>query len=66
LNFVGGGGYLYNINWFKCMMTIPLLPGDFNGDKKVNLVDFELLSSDWQNGYDMTDLLKMAEDWLIN
>jgi hypothetical protein len=25
-----------------------------------------LLSSDWQNGYEMTDLLEMAEDWLIN
>jgi hypothetical protein len=66
LNFVGGSGYLYNVNWFKCTMSIPLLPGDFNGDKKVNLVDFELLSSDWQNGYEMTDLLEMAEHWLIH
>ena len=66
LNFVGGSGYLYNINWFKCTISIPLLLSDLDGDSKVNLVDFELLSSDWQNGYEMTDLLNMAEDWLIN
>jgi len=66
LNFVGGTGYLYNINWFKCTISISLLLSDLNGDNKVNLVDFALMSADWQNGYDMTDLLKMAEDWLIN
>jgi hypothetical protein len=66
LNFVGGTGYLYNINWFKCTISIPILPGDFSGDSKVNLVDFELLSSDWQNGYEMPDLLDMAQNWLIH
>jgi hypothetical protein len=66
LNFVGGGGFLYNINWFKCTISIPLLPSDLNGDNKVNLVDFALMSEGWQNGCEMTDLLKMAEDWLIN
>jgi hypothetical protein len=67
LNFVGvGTGYLFNINWFKCTISFPLLLSDFNGDKKVNLVDFELLSSDWQNGYEMTDLLQMAENWLVH
>jgi hypothetical protein len=65
LNFVGTG-YLCNVNWFEITRTIPLLPGDFNGDKKVNLVDFELLSSDWQNGYEMTDLLELAEGWLTH
>jgi hypothetical protein len=39
---------------------------DLSGDGEVNLVDFAWLSADWQNGYDMTDLLKMAEVWLKN
>jgi len=66
LNFVGGTGSLFNINWFKCTISIPLLLSDLDGDSKVNLVDFALMSADWQNGYEMTDLLEMAEDWLIN
>jgi hypothetical protein len=38
---------------------------DFNGDGKVNLIDLSVMSADWQDGYDMTDLLQLAEDWLI-
>jgi hypothetical protein len=66
LNFVGGSGYLYNVNWFEFTMSTPLLLSDFNGDGKVNLIDLSVMSADWQNGYDMTDLLQLAEDWLID
>ena len=64
LKFVGGAGYLYNINWFD-YFRIPAT-GDLNSNGKVNMGDFAILSNTWKNGHDMTDLLKMAEDWLIN
>jgi hypothetical protein len=63
LTFVGGTGSLYSINWFE--MNLPFLTSDFNIDGKVDLVDFEWLSTDWKNGYDMMDLVKMAEVWLM-
>jgi arabinoxylan arabinofuranohydrolase len=64
LKFVGGAGYLYNINWFD-YFRIPAT-GDLNSNGKVNMGDFAILSNTWKNGHDMTDLLKMAEDWLID
>jgi len=39
---------------------------DLSGDGKVNLKDFSILSAGWQSSYDMSDLVKIAEDWLTN
>jgi len=42
------------------------LPGNLNDDYRVDLLDFALLGAGWQNPYDMTDLVEMAVDWLID
>jgi hypothetical protein len=47
-------------------ITVDPAGSDFNGDGKVNLIDLAVMSADWQDGYDMTDLLQLAEDWLID
>jgi hypothetical protein len=49
------------LNGFQ--LTTP--SNDFSGNGKVAMEDFAILSNDWQNGYDMTDLQEMAADWLM-
>ena len=44
----------------------PNYPGDLTVDGYVNLDDMAVLSSGWQNPYNMTTLLQIAEDWLSN
>ena len=38
--------------------------GDFSLDCRVNLMDMAILSADWENMYDLSDLMTMAENWL--
>jgi hypothetical protein len=42
------------------------LPVDLNDDDRIDLLDFALLGAGWQNPYDMTDLVEMTVDWLID
>lgn len=45
LKFIGGDGYLINLNWFKFTKeAIPtVLVGDLNGDKSIDSTDYALL-----------------------
>ena len=43
---------------------LPNTPGDLNGDGKVDLGDVATLSADWQIGYDINDLIEIAQHWL--
>ena len=42
----------------------PYPDGDLSEDCRVNMTDMALLSADWKNAYDMTDLATMALNWL--
>jgi hypothetical protein len=52
---------------FTVIGTPSIIPpsSDLSGNGKVDMEDFGLLSQGWQNGYEMADLLKIAEDWLL-
>jgi hypothetical protein len=39
--------------------------GDLTFDRKVNMEDMAALSQGWQNAYDMSTLLDIANDWLL-
>ncbi len=39
-------------------------PGDLDGDCKVNLLDFEILASEWMTTYNTVDLSEMVDNWL--
>ncbi len=40
------------------------IPGDFAGDYCVDLFDAEVLSADWLNVYDFSDLIDLTANWL--
>lgn len=44
--------------------SAPLYPGDLTLDNQVDLLDVAEIGSGWQNPYDMTTLLDIANDWL--
>jgi len=43
----------------------PELKGDLNKDGRVDLCDFAELSSGWQTSYNMTTLVHVASNWLL-
>lgn len=43
LKFTGGSGYLFNLNWFKFNPKQAYLPGDVDGNEKVNSTDVSIL-----------------------
>ncbi len=45
LKFIGGSGYLFNINWFKFgnVPTVTGTPGDINNDGQIDAIDLLLL-----------------------
>jgi len=51
-------------NGFQITDVVPH-PSDLDGSGKVTIDDFGILSRDWHDGYEMADLLKIAEDWLL-
>jgi hypothetical protein len=51
-------------NGFQITDVIPH-PTDLNDSGKVDMKDFAILSQGWQNNYGMTNLLKIAQDWLL-
>ena len=51
-------------NGFQITDVVPH-PSDLNGNGEVAMEDFGILSQGWQNSYVMTDLRRMAEDWLL-
>jgi hypothetical protein len=42
------------------------IPGDLNGDRKVNLIDVALLGQGWQTIYDIYTLADIAKYWLLD
>jgi hypothetical protein len=51
-------------NGFQITDVVPH-PSDLSGNGKVAIEDFGILSQGWHNGYEMADLLRIAEDWLL-
>ena len=51
---------------FRCVMDATSVEADLNDNYRVDLLDFALLGAGWQNPYDMTDLIEMSVDWLID
>ncbi len=47
LKFTGGSGYLFNLNWFQFVNSIPEPPktiaGDLNGDTEIDATDYALM-----------------------
>jgi hypothetical protein len=52
------------LNGFQITDRIPHA-SDLNGNGKVAMDDFAILSQSWQNDYERTTLLRIAEDWLL-
>jgi hypothetical protein len=52
------------LNGFQITDVVPH-PTDLNDSGKVDMKDFAILSQGWRDGYEMADLLNMAEDWLL-
>jgi len=53
-------------NGFQITDQLIVTPSsDLSGNGKVAMEDFAILSQGWHNGYEMADLLKIAEDWLL-
>lgn len=51
--------------YFKqCNPRMSGLSGDLSGDCSVNLDDFGKLSTGWLDSYQLSDLVKVAQDWL--
>jgi hypothetical protein len=51
-------------NGFQITDVVPH-PSDLDGSGKVAMEDVELLSQGWHDTYEMSTLLKIAEDWLL-
>ena len=48
------------------MVSGSLLPGDYDGDWKVDLEDFAIMASGWLTTYDTIDLSDMASQWMTD
>jgi hypothetical protein len=54
------------LNGFQITDQLIVTPSsDLSGNGKVDMEDFGILSLDWQDVYEMEDLLKIAEDWML-
>jgi hypothetical protein len=44
--------------------AVPLIPGDFSKDGRVDFTDFALFGLDWQTAYTMDALIDLTQHWL--